>query len=107
MKENGTEVSRTAVNTSTYRMVPKTTYIGVATGSSSAYNEMVAAIGTGSLDHVRNVIAILTAPKEEVPVEPPAEQPPTEQPPAEQPSAEQPPAEQPSVEQPPAEQPPI
>lgn len=62
--ENGTEVSRTQVNSSSYKMVPRSATVGTATEDPAAYEEIMAAIGTGSLDHVRNVIAILTAPPE-------------------------------------------
>lgn len=59
--ENGVEVSRTQVNTSNYKMVPKSATVGTATADPAAYEEIMAAIGTGSVDHVKNVIAILTA----------------------------------------------
>ena len=59
--ENGVEVSRTQVNTSNYKMVPKSATVGTATADLAAYEEIMAAIGTGSVDHVKNVIAILTA----------------------------------------------
>jgi vancomycin resistance protein YoaR len=59
--ENGVQVSRTEVNSSNYKMVPKSATVGVATGDPVAYNEMLAAIGTGSIDHVKNVINILVA----------------------------------------------
>ena len=36
-----------------------------ATEDPAAYEEIMAAIGTGSLDHVKNVIAMLTAPPPE------------------------------------------
>ena len=62
--ENGTEVSRTQVNSSSYKMVPRSATVGTATEDPAAYEEIMAAIGTGSLDHVKNVIAILTAPPE-------------------------------------------
>jgi vancomycin resistance protein YoaR len=57
--ENGIQISRTEVNSSNYKMVPKSATVGVATGDPAAYNEMLAAIGTGSIDHVKNVINIL------------------------------------------------
>ena len=65
MLENGTEVSRTQVNSSSYKMVPRSGTVGTATEDPAAYEEIMAAIGTGNLDHVKNVIAILTAPPEE------------------------------------------
>ena len=63
--ENGTEVSRTQVNSSSYKMVPRSATVGTATEDPVAYEEIMAAIGTGSLDHVKNVIALLTAPPQE------------------------------------------
>lgn len=59
--ENGVEVSREQVNSSTYKMAPRSATVGVATADPNAYNEIQAAIGTGSIDHVKNVIALLTA----------------------------------------------
>ena len=60
--ENGVEVSRTQVNSSNYKMVPRSATVGTATADPNAYNEIMAAIGTNSIDHINNVIAILTAP---------------------------------------------
>ena len=60
--ENGVEVSRTQVNSSSYKMVPRSATVGTATEDPAAYEEVMAAIGTGNLDHVRNVVAALTAP---------------------------------------------
>lgn len=58
--EGGVEVSREKVNASNYKMTPRSATVGVATADPNAYNEMQAAIGTGSIDHVKNVIALLT-----------------------------------------------
>ena len=63
--QDGVEISRTQVNSSSYKMVPRSATVGVATSDPHAYEEIMAAIGTGSIDHVRNVIAILTAPAPE------------------------------------------
>lgn len=60
--EDGAEVSRQQVNSSTYKMSPRSATVGTATGDPNAYNEIMAAIGTGDIDHVNNVIAMLTAP---------------------------------------------
>ena len=46
-------------------MVPRSATVGTATSDPHAYEEIMAAIGTGSIDHVKNVIAILTAPPAE------------------------------------------
>lgn len=74
VKENGVEVSREVINSSSYKMVPRSAIVGVATEDPNAYNEIMAAIGTQSIDHVRNVIAILQTPpaappEAEVPVQ--------------------------------------
>ena len=60
--ENGTEVSREQVNSSSYKVSPRSATVGTATADPNAYNEIMAAIGTGSIDHVKNVIGSLTAP---------------------------------------------
>lgn len=61
VREDGKEISRTLVNSSSYKMTPRSATVGVATADPNAYNEIMAAIGTSSIDHVKNVIAILTA----------------------------------------------
>ena len=43
-------------------MVPRSAAVGVSTNDVNAYTEIMAACGTGSIDHVKNVIAILSAP---------------------------------------------
>lgn len=50
---DGVEESREIVNTSKYKMVPRTITVGVSTPDVNAYNEMQAAIATGSVDHVK------------------------------------------------------
>lgn len=59
--ENGKEVSRTQVNSSTYKMVPRSATVGTATSNPADYDEIIAAINTGSIDHVKNVIAYLSS----------------------------------------------
>ena len=54
---DGVETSRTQINSSNYKMVPRTATVGVVTPHENVYNEIMAAIGTGSIDHVRNVAA--------------------------------------------------
>lgn len=71
--ENGTEVSRTQVNSSSYKMVPRSATVGTATADPAAYEEIMAAIGTANIDHVQNVIALLTAPPAPDPNAAPAE----------------------------------
>lgn len=60
-KENGVEVSREQINTSNYKVMPRTATVGVVTDDPVKYNEIMAAIGTQSIEHVQNVIALLTA----------------------------------------------
>lgn len=71
VKEDGVEVSREQVNSSSYKMTPRSATVGVATADPQAYEEIMAAIGTASIDHVKNVIAILTTPP--APAEPAAQ----------------------------------
>lgn len=61
VKENGEVVSREKVNNSTYAMSPRSATVGVATSDPNAYNQIMAAIATGSIDHVKNVAASLSA----------------------------------------------
>ena len=56
---DGVEISREVVNTSSYKMVPKSAVVGVATDDKYAYNEIMAAIATGSIGSVQKVIAEL------------------------------------------------
>ena len=69
---DGVETERVQINSSNYKMVPRTATVGVATSDANAYNEIIAAIGTGSIDHVRNVAAYLQAQAPAAP-QPPAE----------------------------------
>lgn len=59
--ENGTEVSREMVNSSVYKMSPRSATVGVATSDPNAHNEIMAAIATNNIDHVKNVAAALAA----------------------------------------------
>lgn len=59
--ENGVEVSREQVNSSSYQVTPRTATVGVATADPNAYNEIMAAIATNNIDHVKNVAAALAA----------------------------------------------
>ena len=61
--EDDVEVSRTVVNSSNYKMVPRSATVGTATSDPNAQAEIMAAIGTANIDHVKNVIAILTSPQ--------------------------------------------
>ncbi len=70
--ENGVEVSRTQVNSSSYKMVPRSATVGTATADPAAQEQIMAAIGTNSIDHIKNVIAQLTAPPQTDPATPEA-----------------------------------
>ena len=81
--ENGVEVNREQVNSSSYQVTPRTATVGVATADPNAYNEVMAAVATNNIDHVKNVVAALAAaaaPAAEAPAQSPAEgaAPPTE-----------------------------
>lgn len=74
VKENGVEVSRTQVNSSSYKMSPRSAIVGVATDNPEAYEAIMAAIATNSIDHVKGVAAAY-APQPVVTQTPPAEVP--------------------------------
>ena len=61
MSRDGREISRTQVNSSSYNMVQGSVTVGTATSDPAVYKEIMAAIGTGSLSHVREVAARLAA----------------------------------------------
>ncbi|MBP5281044.1 MAG: VanW family protein [Lachnospiraceae bacterium] len=63
--EDGKEVSREVVNSSKYNVSPRSAVVGVATDEAWKYEEIMAAIGTYDLDHVRVVIGLLTQPAAE------------------------------------------
>lgn len=58
---DGVEVSREQVNSSSYSMSPRTATVGVNTANPQRYEEIMAAIGTGNIDHVRGIAAQLYA----------------------------------------------
>lgn len=60
--EDGKEVSREIVNNSKYSVSPRSAVVGVQTDEAWKYEEIMAAIGTYDLDHVRVVIGLLTQP---------------------------------------------
>lgn len=55
VKENGVEVSREQVNSSTYMKAPRSATVGVATEDPNAYNAIMAAVATNSIDQVKAV----------------------------------------------------
>ncbi len=96
VKENGVEVSREQVNSSSYMKAPRSATVGVATEDPGAYNAIMAAVATNSVDEVKAVAkaykdaaaaqeAALQAQAEaiaagQIPEMPPAEVPPAEVP---------------------------
>lgn len=55
VKENGVEVSRDQVNSSTYMKAPRSATVGIATEDPGAYNAIMAAVASGSVDQVKAV----------------------------------------------------
>ncbi|MCD7725357.1 MAG: VanW family protein [Clostridiales bacterium] len=55
VKENGVEVSREQVNSSTYMKVPRSATVGIATEDPGAYEAIMAAVATNSVDQVKAV----------------------------------------------------
>lgn len=53
VKENGEQVSREQVNSSTYKPSPRSITIGVATDNAEVYNALMAAAASGSADTAR------------------------------------------------------
>lgn len=61
VKENGVEVSREIVNTSKYKASARSATVGVKTDDTAAYNEIMAAVGTQDINHVKAVLTQLVA----------------------------------------------
>lgn len=55
VKENGVEVSREQVNSSSYMKAPRSATVGVATEDPGAYNAIMSAVASGSVDQVKAV----------------------------------------------------
>lgn len=55
VKVNGVEVSREQVNSSSYNKSPRNATVGIATADPEAYNAIMAAIATNSIDQVKAV----------------------------------------------------
>ncbi|MCM1223820.1 MAG: VanW family protein [Lachnospiraceae bacterium] len=53
--ENGVEVSREQINSSSYMKAPRSATVGVATADEGAYNAIMAAVATNSIDEVKAV----------------------------------------------------
>ena len=61
VKENGVEVSREQVNSSSYAAVPRTATVGTATADPAAAAQIQAAIATGSIDQVKATAGAILA----------------------------------------------
>ncbi len=59
VKENGTQVSRDKVNSSAYQAAPRSATVGTATEDPNALAQIMAAISTNNIDHIKNVAAAL------------------------------------------------
>lgn len=55
VRENGVEVSREQINSSSYMKAPRTATVGIATEDEGAYNAIMAAVATNSIDEVKAV----------------------------------------------------
>lgn len=55
VKKNGVEVSREQVNSSTYMKAPRSATVGIATEDPAAYEAIMAAVATNSIDQVKAV----------------------------------------------------
>lgn len=96
VKVNGVEVSREQVNSSSYNKSPRNATVGTATADPEAYNAIMAAIATNSIDQVKAVAGAYQAQADAAAAQAAAQ--------AAAAQAQQPPAEQtPPPEQPPQE----
>ena len=55
VRENGVEVSREQVNSSSYMKAPRSATVGVASPDEGARNAIMAAVATNSIDEVKAV----------------------------------------------------
>ena len=62
VKVNGKEQSRELVNSSNYRAVARMATVGMYTTNAAVLEQMNAAVATGNIDHVKNVIAAIMNP---------------------------------------------
>lgn len=90
VKENGEEISREQVNSSSYMKAPRSATVGVATEDPNAYNAIMAAVATNSVDQVKAVAGSFRAAAEATAAQAAAQAPPPEAP---QQEAAPPPAE--------------
>ncbi len=59
--QGGVEVERTQINSSSYKMSPRSATVGTATADPAAYEQLMAAIATANVDYVKSVLASLSA----------------------------------------------
>jgi len=93
VKVNGVEVSREQVNSSSYNKSPRNATVGTATADPEAYNAIMAAIATNSIDQVKAVAGAYQAQADAAAAQAAAAE---QQPPAPQPEPQ--PAPQPAPE---------
>lgn len=62
VKVDGVEKSRELVNSSNYRAVARMATVGMYTTDPGVLEQMNAAVATGNIDHIQNVIAAIMAP---------------------------------------------
>ena len=55
VRENGVEISREQVNSSSYMKAPRSATVGIGTQDEGAYNAIMAAVATNSIDEVKAV----------------------------------------------------
>lgn len=55
VRENGVEISREQINSSSYMKAPRSATVGVSTADPAAYNAIMAAVATNSIDEVKAV----------------------------------------------------
>lgn len=58
---DGEQTERTQVNSSSYKATPRQATVGVSTSDPNAYNQIMAAIATGSIDQVKATAAAIQA----------------------------------------------
>lgn len=110
--ENGVEVSRDKINSSSYKAAPRTATVGVSTADPVVYEQIMAAVATNNIDHIKGVATALAAgqapPAAEAPADgtvPPVDgaAPVEAAPPAEQPAGEAAPVPEVPAEEVPAQ----
>ena len=108
VRENGVEVSREQINSSSYMKAPRSATVGIATEDEGAYNAIMAAIATNSIDEVKAVAGAYQAAADAAAAQAAAEAQAAagEQPGAEAPAAPVPEAPQPEPQPQPEEAPP-